>query len=136
MSKKGIITKAVVIAAIATRICLLRFGYRSYASNLSVVLSPRPNDYTTELITVVEPGYCVIGNSGSSYVHMPSGLLFYEVGDQFLLETDGLLLTSDPMFFNKVYSYKLKGHVSGDEVKKLQNEVRTLHPIIFGDIYP
>ena len=133
MIKGKIITTAVVIAAVAARIFLLRFGYRTYASNLRVVLSPRPADYTTELITVVEPGYCVIGNSGSWYVHMPDAML-YEVGDQFLLETDGLLLTSDPSYFNKVYSYKLNGHISGDEVKKLQDEVRYLHPGVFGYI--
>jgi len=134
MIKGKIITTAVVIAAVAARLCLLRFGYRTYASNLRVELSPRPADYTTELITVVEPGYCVIGDSGTHIVHMPDAMLFYEVGDQFLLETDGLLLTSDPEYFNKVYSYKLNGHVSGDEVKKLQDDVRYLHPNFLGYI--
>ena len=131
MSKKGIIRTAVVIAAVAARLCLLRFGYRTYTSNLRVVLSPRPNDYSTTLITVVEPGLCVIENNSTMCAMMPDGLLFYEAGDQYILETDDMLLTSNPYQFNKVYSYKLNGHISGDEVKKLQDEVRSLNPDVF-----
>lgn len=134
MFKSDIIKVAVIFLAIAARLVGLRVGYRTYISNFSFALSPRPADYSTTLITVVERGYCILENDSTRYTKMPPNMLLYEVGDQFILETDGLMLASYPAQFSKVYSYKLKGHLSGDELKKVQDDVERYNPVQY--IYP
>lgn len=85
------------------------------------------NISTTMCFTVVEPGRSVVESWED--VILPDkdafgNMIICSPGDKLVFESDGLLLTSYPLQLHEPYAYKVVGHLSGEELDKLREDIK------------